>query len=80
MIAEHIRHPQYDQLSKYNDIALLKLDKIVVFSANIRPACLCTDVGFEWNSAVAIGFGRLSYGIVRIFILVNQKKYNSVFI
>jgi secreted trypsin-like serine protease len=39
-IEEIIKHPDYRQSSKENDIALIKLKKNVTFNANINPSCL----------------------------------------
>lgn len=41
-VSQIIAHPQYDEVQKYNDIALLRLDKDVEFNKFIRPACLHT--------------------------------------
>lgn len=61
-VSERISHPDYVSKSKYNDIALLKLNKIVAFNEHIRPACLNSDENYEWNLALATGFGKLTYG------------------
>lgn len=39
-IVQSIRHPLYRGQSKYNDIALFQLDRNVIISDYIRPACL----------------------------------------
>ena len=33
-------HPQYDRTRTVNDVALIQLREPVVFSRNIRPACM----------------------------------------
>lgn len=39
-VIEIIQHPDYNSVSFYNDIALLRLDRRVEFNPFIRPACL----------------------------------------
>lgn len=39
-IESFIKHPSYNHYNKENDIALIELEKKVIFSAFIRPACL----------------------------------------
>lgn len=41
----------------YNDIALIRLDRKVEFSARIRPACLWNKDEIDVTQAVAVGFG-----------------------
>ncbi|KAJ6638554.1 Serine protease snake [Pseudolycoriella hygida] len=60
-IEERISHPEYVSKSKYNDIALLKLVKGVMFNEHVRPACINIDENYEWTLAIATGFGRLTY-------------------
>lgn len=61
-ISDRIPHPDYSAKSKYNDIALLKLNENIEFNEYVRPACLNFDNNFEWTMALATGFGRLAYG------------------
>lgn len=61
-IAERVSHPEYSARSKYNDIALLRLDVAAHINEFVRPACLAVDVSLEWSTALAVGFGRLAYG------------------
>ncbi|XP_069686627.1 serine protease snake-like isoform X2 [Periplaneta americana] len=56
-----IRHPLYKPPAKYNDIALLRLDRKVQFSDFIRPACLYTKETFDVNKTVATGWGKIEY-------------------
>lgn len=65
-IAELTPHPDYIADQKYNDLALLKLDKPVKFTAFVRPACLHTSKKIA-PIAIATGFGKTSFG-----------KYSSV--
>lgn len=61
---EFIKHPNYNSITNFNDIALIKLKVNVKFSKNIRPACLHqkNDEILTGQNAIAIGFGRTSYG------------------
>lgn len=45
-IESFIKHPNYNHYSKENDIALIELEKKVIFSAFIRPACLYQQQDF----------------------------------
>ncbi|CAG0901146.1 unnamed protein product [Darwinula stevensoni] len=60
-----IVHPQYNQRTRDNDIALLKLDYPVNFQANpnIRPICLSSSAQPSTGQAVAIaGWGSTYFG------------------
>lgn len=61
LVVEIIRHPDYKAPAKYNDIALLKLDRHVEFNEAIRPACLYTTDTFAVNKTVATGWGKIDY-------------------
>lgn len=60
-VEQIIRHPDYKPPAKYNDIALLKLDRRVEFNEFIRPACLYTSNTFEVTKTVATGWGKINY-------------------
>lgn len=62
LVEEVIQHPQYKPPAKYNDVALLKLDRQVEFNEFIRPACLHQTDNFQINKTVATGWGRIDYG------------------
>lgn len=62
-------HPDYKTTSKYNDIALMQLSEKVYFTEYVRPACLNIDNYLEWTDAIAIGFGRESFGILICIII-----------
>ncbi|XP_055544822.1 serine protease snake-like [Wyeomyia smithii] len=55
------RHPQHKFASSYHDIALIKLNQSIPFSALIRPACLWNDMKFNFTSAIASGFGKTDF-------------------
>lgn len=67
-----IRHPDYKAPSKYNDIALLKLDPRVEFNEFIRPACLYTSDTFEVTKTVATGWGKIDYGKTIFFFITDR--------
>lgn len=57
-IIERIPHPNYTGPATYNDIALVKLDRIVTYNFYVRPACLYTKRSVEDNTKlVATGWG-----------------------
>lgn len=58
-VIERIPHPNYKSSSYYNDIALLKLDRQVIFNPHIRPACLPSSPKIpEHSRLVAMGWGQ----------------------
>lgn len=65
-IKKIFRHPDYNPPAKYNDIALLKLDRKVQFTKFIQPACLYTNDTFRVNKTVATGWGSIDYGKIKI--------------
>lgn len=51
-------HPEYrPSKSRYNDIALVRLNESVTFGPNIRPACLWPTAQLNETRVVAIGYG-----------------------
>ena len=50
-------HKYYDESTTNNDIALIKLDKKVRLSPNIRTVCLPERRDFTGFTAVAAGWG-----------------------
>lgn len=52
-----ITHPRYNARTLRNDIALLKMDKKVMFSPFVRPMCLDYKGEFQEHTALAIGHG-----------------------
>lgn len=53
-------HPGYGSFKKYNDIALVELNKKVRFSFEIWPACLIQQETVENESLMIAGFGQIS--------------------
>lgn len=60
-IQEIIKRPDYSVNSRYNDIALLKLDKPAKLSPFVRPACLQTNSQIGTKKAIATGWGLTSF-------------------
>ncbi|XP_055594342.1 venom protease-like [Uranotaenia lowii] len=61
-VAELFPHPEYRMATQYNDIALLKLDRKVIFSPYIRPICLPQSEVLKNRKAIATGWGTIGYG------------------
>lgn len=79
LVVDIIRHPDYKPPAKYNDIALLKLDRRVEFNEFIRPACLYARDTFDVNKTVATGWGRINYGkAVLCFVNVRIVKSGKI--
>ncbi|XP_051162811.1 serine protease snake-like isoform X2 [Leptopilina boulardi] len=60
-VIERIKYPNYKQPSKYDDIALLKLDKPLDFNGDVRPACLGIEPVIPGKFTIATGFGKTLY-------------------
>ncbi|KAL1397388.1 hypothetical protein pipiens_009798 [Culex pipiens pipiens] len=56
-----VRHPEYTIRRAYHDVALVKLAQNVIFTRQIRPACLWTGHNLNISSAIATGFGRTEF-------------------
>ncbi|XP_055327030.1 venom protease-like [Sitodiplosis mosellana] len=61
IIIERIKHPDFKLPSKYNDIALLRINGPVQFSNYIRPACLPQTKSIDSHHVIASGWGRVNY-------------------
>lgn len=61
-VEETIVHPNYVSTSKYNDIALLRLNKKVELNNHIRPACLYNNDNIYSRKVTATGWGSIEYG------------------
>lgn len=62
LVDEIFVHPDYVSTSKYNDIALIRLNKIVKFNNHIRPACLYNKDIIYSRKVTATGWGSIEYG------------------
>ncbi|XP_053611404.1 tryptase-2-like isoform X3 [Plodia interpunctella] len=67
-ITRIIVHPQFSPPKKYFDIALMELDKEVIFSRLLQPACLWTnfDTSKLGKEAVLTGWGIVATGSLNI--------------
>lgn len=61
-VGKTIGHPEYSSRNKHNDIGLIKLIKKIIFNEYVHPACINIDEHLKWKTALATGFGRLTYG------------------
>lgn len=61
-IIERINHPEYNPPQMYNDIALYKVDREIVFTDYIRPVCLHTTFDIAEREGKAAGWGRIEAG------------------
>ena len=62
MLFQVTTHPSYSSTTLQNDIALLKLERDVVFRTGLRPACLPDQYsGFDFTTfrsqPVVVGWG-----------------------
>lgn len=60
-IGEYFKHPGYKDPSKYNDIALFKLENAITFNQYIRPACLPEYYKPKTANAIVTGWGATEY-------------------
>ncbi|XP_012264277.2 serine protease snake-like [Athalia rosae] len=61
IVAERIKHPNYQPPSRYHDIALLKLKEPFDLNADVRPACLHVEKDIPGTKSIASGFGKTAY-------------------
>lgn len=69
-IKKFIKHNGYESRTRANDIALIKLDRTVIFTTFIRPACL----QHKWNFGKKVNAVKFNQSIAlhllkKIFIL-----------
>lgn len=60
-IVERIPHPEYRYPSQYNDIGLFKLERKVQLNGAIRPACLPEQASVKTKTAIATGWGTVTW-------------------
>ncbi|KAJ6636459.1 Serine protease snake [Pseudolycoriella hygida] len=60
-IIQSIPHPDYRYPIQYNDIGLFKLERRVELNGAIRPACLPEQSAVQTKSAIATGWGTVSW-------------------
>lgn len=56
-IAEFLKHEKYDPSLFYYDIALIRMNKSISFTDNIRPACLWQAFDIAKPNVIATGWG-----------------------
>lgn len=85
-IEQIIRHPEYRGSSKYNDIALFKLNRNIKITDFVKPACLWQSFDTNYTSAIAIGFGfttdrgQSSDDLLKVSLhLINNERCNGFF-
>lgn len=60
-IVQYVKHPEKG-LQKYNDIALLRLERPVRMDTNVVPACLHNTTNIPTKQATATGWGKTDAG------------------
>lgn len=60
-IIQSIPHPDYRYPIQYNDIGLFKLERRVELNAAIRPACLPQQASVPTKTAIATGWGTVTW-------------------
>lgn len=61
-VIEHITHERFKLSVKYDDIALVKLERNVEFNQFVRPACLAeTFMDSREKKFIATGWGRTTH-------------------
>ena len=72
----YVVHPEYDESTLKNDIALVRLVEPVEFSDYVRPVCLATSSNetADYRRCWIAGWGTTSYGgefVILIFSLLK---------
>lgn len=70
-IIERFIHPNYNSPAQYNDIALLRLDRNVIFNEYISPICLQTTPNLQNTKLIATGWGRTEHGYNQSDVLLK---------
>lgn len=76
-IAEIFIHPLREQNTRYNDIALIKIDGEVEFTESIRPACLGQPESVIAENLLVTGWGQIdSQGTIKMDL--QKVRFNLV--
>ncbi|KAG5882470.1 hypothetical protein JTB14_014184 [Gonioctena quinquepunctata] len=59
-VQQIIKHPEYVG-QKYNDIALLKMDRNFDMNSYVRPACVYTQESIPHSESIATGWGKVGF-------------------
>ncbi|XP_077297168.1 venom protease-like [Arctopsyche grandis] len=54
-----VKHPSYVKTKLYNDIALLQLDRFVLYTTKVYPACLHVGNPIDDNKAIGVLWGKI---------------------
>lgn len=75
-IIERLSHPNFNRefFSLYNNIALLKLERLIEFTPNIRPACLPTRSNFD--DPVLVNWGLTAH--LNFYTKLEKASENSI--
>lgn len=68
-IVQHVAHHGYRPASRYYDVALLRLEKHVKFSENVKPICLNSNQLLNPRTQIATSWGRASTGRYSLYTL-----------
>ncbi|GAB0087381.1 serine protease snake-like isoform X1 [Sergentomyia squamirostris] len=71
LIKDIIRHPEYRSASKYNDIALMRIDGRPRLNKYVRPACLWQSENINYTKTVATGWGQIDFSGPKSDILLK---------
>lgn len=74
-IEDRIVHENHSDVSKHNDIALIKLNESVEFNNKIYPACLYSNFDGPEDSVdlKVTGFGKDHVLSEKVFFILNKK-------
>lgn len=70
-IVEIIRHPDHKFSVRYDDIALMRLEKGVTLHETVAPACLWNEDEIRFKSLEAAGWGDTGFGEKRSPVLLK---------
>nr|XP_022913217.1 serine protease Hayan-like [Onthophagus taurus] len=75
-IQEVFTPPDYDFVSFYHDIALIKLDRPAIYTKFVKPACLQSKFDLDHNNLSIAGWGAKYYGDKMHSYLQKAALYN----